>query len=154
LCLPPQSRAAWMRANQGSRWGDSHQLPRYPTPRKMMRPEMSTPGFHAESSLGPALGTYRGNAGFGGSGAGAILPMQGFSASSALDRGALSGFQGLLWPIIRCCKYSKFAGAVVCTQRRHSPLEQCRCESTLCPPGVPNCPDLPVIKCNPPVATF
>jgi len=115
---------------------------------------MSIPGFHAESSLGPTLGTYRGSAGFVRSGAGGILPMQGSSTTMILGVAALSGSLGSLWPVIRCCKYSKSAGAVVCTERRHSPLEQCHCEFPECPPGIPNCPDYPVILCNPPVATF
>jgi len=118
---------------------------------------MSIPGFDAESSLGPTLGIYRGSALFGGPGAGAIMPSRGFSASSMLSLSPGNGLLGPLWPKIKCCKFSLFAGAVVCAERAHSPLEDCRCKFPECPEGFPDCsrfPDLPSIECRPPVASF
>lgn len=47
---------------------------------------MNTPGFDAESSLGPTMGIYRGKAVFGRLGTGEIQPAQEFLASSARSR--------------------------------------------------------------------
>jgi len=52
------------------------------------------PGFNGEASLSPTIGTYRGKAGFGGSGKGEVLPMQEFPASSTLSRNLNLGFVG------------------------------------------------------------
>jgi hypothetical protein len=118
---------------------------------------MNMPGFDAESSLGRTMSAYRGKAVFGGTGAGGVLPMQGTLSSSIFSQNLNLGFRGSVWPVIRCCKYSRFAGAVVCAQRVHSPLERCECIFPECPAGFPDCsdfPDLPFIVCRPPVATL
>jgi hypothetical protein len=118
---------------------------------------MRLPGFDAESSLGPAMGVYRGNAAFANSGEGGVLPVQDFIASSSSSPQLNAGLLGSLWPKLRCCKYSRFAKAVVCAERAHSPLEQCQCVFPECPPYYPDCssfPDLPSVVCQPPVATF
>lgn len=118
---------------------------------------MRMPGFHAESSLGPAMGVYRGNAAFANSGAGGVLPVQDFMASSTTGLQPNAGLVGFPWPKLRCCKYSRFAKTVVCVERAHSPLEQCQCVYPECPPYFPDCsrfPDLPAIVCQPPVATL
>lgn len=117
---------------------------------------MNMPGFDAESSLGPTMGIYRGKAVFGRLGTVEVMPMQEFLASSTLSQNLNFGFLGSVWPIIRCCKYSRSAGAVVCSTRVHSPLEQCKCIFPECPRGFPDCsdfPDLPFIVCRPPVVS-
>lgn len=101
---------------------------------------MKIPGFNAESSLGQTLGLYRGKAIFGRLGTSDVLPMQRF------------GFLRSVFPIIRCCKYSRFAGKFVCVTRRSFPLEQCECIRPECPEGFPNCseyPDFPYFECSP-----
>jgi hypothetical protein len=115
---------------------------------------MSMPGFDAEASLRPIMGTYRNRAVSGRLGAGEVLPMQEFRASPILSQNLNVGLLGSVWPTTRCCKYSRFAGAVVCSTRVHSPLEQCECVFPECPPEFQNCsnfPDLPFVKCRPPV---
>jgi hypothetical protein len=59
---------------------------------------MNIPGFHAESSLGPAIGRYRGTAVFGGSRTGQVLPM--------LERtcGACEPLVGGFGGIRSCCQ--------------------------------------------------
>src|SRR5262249_1691128 len=51
---------------------------------------MNMPGFHAELSLGPTAGVYRGMAVFGGSSAGEVSPTQEFLSSSGRGRPILS----------------------------------------------------------------
>jgi hypothetical protein len=117
---------------------------------------MRMPGFDAESSLGPAMGAYRNSAAFANSGEGGVLPVQDFMVSSTTGLRLNAGHLGFPWLTFKCCKYSRFAKAVVCVERVHSPLERCQCVSPECPPGFPDCsrfPDLPTIICQLPVAT-
>jgi hypothetical protein len=96
------------------------------------------PGFQAEASLGPPRGSYRATAGLGASRAADGLSMQ---ASPT----ALAPAQGLgvdLFPPIRCCGYVPTLHRFVCTTRRASPLEQCRCTRDFF--------GYPIILCRPP----
>jgi len=118
---------------------------------------MRVPGFDAESSLGPAMGVYRGNAAFANPGAGGASPAQGFMGPPGASLQRNAGLFRFPLPKLRCCKYSNFAKAIVCVEQAHSPLEQCQCVYPECPPFFPDCsrfPDLPSIQCQPPVATL
>jgi hypothetical protein len=85
------------------------------------------PGFNGEASLSPNIGSYRGKAGFGGSGKSEV--MQAFSAFSS------TAFQNTL----RCCSW--FNGKIYCTTYRVPFFENCKCG----PFGFP--------VCTPPVRT-
>ena len=82
---------------------------------------MNMPGFHAEASLGPTTGTYRGRTAYSGSGKGDVS-MQLFRASSFLSRFGRFGVT------IRCCGFSKVLHRFVCTTQTVSPFERCTCE--------------------------
>jgi hypothetical protein len=117
---------------------------------------MRMPGFDAESSLGPAMGVYRGHAAFGNSGDGGVLPVQDVMASSSISPQLNAGLVGFPWPKFRCCKYSRFAKAVVCAESVQLPNAQCQCVYPECPPFYSDCstfPDLPSVVCKLPVAT-
>jgi hypothetical protein len=94
---------------------------------------MNTPGFDAESSLGPTMGIYRRKAVFGGLGMGEVS-LQQFGASSFLGRFGVT---------MRCCGYSTWLHRFVCTTRIVSPLEQCECQRDFF--------GHPIIICRPPV---
>jgi hypothetical protein len=94
---------------------------------------MTMPGFNADSSLGPTLGTYRRKTVFGRLGTGEVS-LQQFGASSFLERFGVT---------MRCCGYSTWLHRFVCTTRIVSPLEQCECRRDFL--------GHPVIICRPPV---
>lgn len=85
------------------------------------------PGFNGEASLSPTIGTYRGKAGFGGSGKAEVSPMQAFPAFFTTH------FQNTL----RCCSW--FFGRLYCTTYQ-VPFGNCKCQN-----GFP--------VCTPPVRT-
>ena len=76
---------------------------------------MNIPQFNAEASLGPAMGVYRGNNVFGGSGSFQILPSQ------------TPNFQVNRFPVMRCCGYVQWLGRFVCTSRSPRIFETCEC---------------------------
>jgi len=81
------------------------------------------PGFHAEASLGPPRGSYRAMTSFGAVRSADGLSMQ--ASPTALAPALGRGFD--LFPPMRCCGYVPMLHRFVCTERRVSPLEQCRC---------------------------
>jgi hypothetical protein len=88
---------------------------------------MSMPGFNAESSLAPTLGTFRAIAAFDGAASAKISAQQ--LATSAFGR----GFDQPM----RCCGYSSLLGRYVCTVQWVSPLENCRCyRDGVLPPAI------------------
>lgn len=99
---------------------------------------MNIPGFDAESSLVPSIGSYRATAGFGASGA-----VDGLSIQSAAMASAFGLRLGnvTLRPI-RCCRWVPAYHRFVCTERLVSPFDQCTCND-----GVFG----PVITCLPPI---
>jgi hypothetical protein len=99
---------------------------------------MNMPGFDAESSLGPTIGTYRGRAVFGGLGTSEVSMSQ-FDISS-LNPSLKTRF----WRFtMTCCGYSTLLHRIVCTTSDVSPFEQCECQRGYYGD--------PVIICRPPV---
>lgn len=76
---------------------------------------MTLPGFTAEAATTPASQPY-GFVGAGG-GAGGLVP-------------AAVGSRFPQFPLLRCCGYSQLLHRYVCTTRRQTPWETCRCERT------------------------
>jgi hypothetical protein len=95
---------------------------------------MNTPGFTAEASLTRTMGKYQGNTVFSGSGAIAVLPMQGFTA-------APSATQNLVWPPpwgrpVTCSAW--YNGRPYCTTTWAPVWYSCQCVhgSAICRPPV------------------
>lgn len=90
---------------------------------------MNIPGFTAASSLEPTIGSYRGTAGFGGSGM-SELSMQQF-------RGLLGA--GRIGTPLTCCS----AAGHFCQTRLVFPFERCKCSHGF--------DGEPLFICSPPV---
>lgn len=78
---------------------------------------MNMPGFNAESSLGPTMGTYWGDPQFSASATGEVS-MQQFRSSF---------FGGRFGIRLTCCKADDGTRPLFCRTRTVLPFEQCRC---------------------------